>query len=223
MDTEFFFMRDPLIHEIAEYASAVIILVDNFFEKALDMFLKAYRAQAKARVQNKEEDVAHMETCKCFVQEDLLLVSVSMMFRKLIQNRDFLGFWDDAIVDTVKNKQIYIHMTFVILCDITVRFWDDYVLDMSLYENYICPSISRWHIERDRKATQRAFNRHYFKVFSWIDCRANIFEYDLSAYTRTPTHMSFELLCPDHASFPNRPKKRDLSAIDEETYPMNLN
>ena len=59
------------------------------------MFLKAYRKQAEARVQNKEEDVGHMETCQCFVQEDFLLVSVSMIFRKFIENRDFLGFWDD--------------------------------------------------------------------------------------------------------------------------------
>ncbi len=194
-----------LLSEIARYASCVIpdVLARDQFDKALDMFLKAYRKQAKARVQNKEENVAHMDTCQCFVDDDVLLVSVSMMFQKVIQNRDFLGFWDDnSIVDTMEKKQIYIHMTFVILCDITVRFWDDHVLEMNLYESYIAPS---WNADRNRKNARTAFNKHYFNLFSWIDCNADMFKYDLTGW--------------------NRPKKRSLDQIDEsmdESCPMDL-
>ena len=197
-----------LLSEIATYASCVIpdVLARDILHKAFDMFLKAYRIQAKARVQNQEENVAHMDTCQCFVDDEVLLVSVSMMFQKVIQNRDFLGFWDDnSIVDTMEKKQIYIHMTFVILCDITVRFWDDHAIEMNLYESYIAPSISRWNAERDRKNALTAFNQHYFNVFSWIDCNADMFKYDLTKS--------------------NCPKKRSLDQMDasmDESCPMDL-
>ena len=70
---------------------------------------------------------------------------------------------------------------------------------MNLYESYIAPSISRWNAERDRKNARTAFNQHYFNVFSWIDCNADMFKY--------------------------RPKKRSLDQKDEsmdESCPMDL-
>lgn len=225
MSQDFSIVKTTLLHEIANYASVVIPharSAHDLFQKAFDMFLEAYRIQAKARVENKEEDVAHMETCQCFVQEELLLVSLSIMFRKVIQNRDFLGFWDDnSIVDTMEKRQNYMHMTFVILCDITVRFWDDHVIDMNLYESYI--TLSKGYAEQDaeqdeqdRKNARRSFNKHYFKVFSWIDCSADISKYDLTEYMHTPTLMVLMLLWPD-ILVSAESKKRNFDQMEEET------
>lgn len=189
MNQDFATVQTTFFHELATYASCVIPqkLARPIFEEALDMFLKAYRLQAEERVANQEEDVAHMETCQCFVDDDVLLMSVSMMFQKIIQNQHFLGFWNDsAIVDTMQKKLMYIHMTFVILCDITVRFWDDHVDEMKLYKSYIAPSRNA---DQERKHAIRAFNKHYFNVFSWIDCNADIFKYDLTGYNRPKKRM----------------------------------
>ena len=193
------FTTVSLLSEIATYASCIIpdVLARDLFHKAFDMFLKAYRFQAESRVQNREDDVAHMETCQCFVADDFLLVSISTMFHKIIQNRDFLGFWDDnPIVDTMEKKQVYTHMTFVILCDITVRFWDDHVIEMSLHESYIGPSISRWHADRDRKNARKAFNQHYMNVFSWIDCNADIFSSISYDRLEKPRVVIYDETCP---------------------------
>jgi len=197
------FTNVSLLSEIATYASCVIpdVLARKLFHEALDMFLKAYRLQAKIRVQTQEDDVAHMETCQCFVDDDVLLVSVSMMFRKILQNKHFLGFWDRSM----EERQMYMHLTFVILCDITVRFWDDHVIEMNL-----APSISRWRADRDREDVLDIFNTHYFNVFSWIDYNADIFKYDLTdgltEYNGPPKAVSIE----------------EETTYMDETYPMDL-
>lgn len=169
----------------------------NLFNDALNMFLKAYNEQAIARIHNQEENVAHMETCKCFVQVDFLLASVSMMFRKTIANRDFLGFWDDnnkLVGDLLQMRSIYMHMTFVILCDITVRYWDDHVLeDMMLYKSYVAPT-SRSDRPRSNKLCLRAFNDHYYKVFSWINGNADVSMYDQQEHIGTSALKCLELI-----------------------------